>query len=75
MCIRLWWEWELRLAAVVGRLEATVGHGPRLTRVCLICKREDDQGWTPTGRSMRTHGLDHPGNEHCIAEYTRRYCQ
>ena len=56
----------------VGMPEAT-DHA-RLTHVCLICGRHDDQGSSPTGRAAWSHGLDHEGNGACVAEYKRRYC-
>ena len=47
---------------------------PRLTHVCLICKRRDDMGPSVTGEAAVSHGLDHPGNEACVSEYRRLYC-
>ena len=63
----------LGLASVAGRLASLVV-APRLMRVCLICKRRDDMGPSVTGKAAVSHGLDHPGNETCVAEYKRRYC-
>jgi hypothetical protein len=53
--------------------EGTKTDVPHRIHVCLVCGRHDDLGISATGLPNISHGLDHPGNEKCIAEYKAHY--